>query len=46
MELGGILVFDAYARHTGSAKLTNYYENNALPKVDPYIIFSKEHVAL
>jgi hypothetical protein len=25
MELGGILVYDAYARATGSIKLTKYY---------------------
>lgn len=42
MELGGILVYDAYARISGSTKLQTYYENNGMQKVDPYIIFSKE----
>ena len=44
MELGGILVYDSYARITGSTKLTEYYDKNPLCKVDPYIIFSKEQV--
>lgn len=44
MELGGILVYDSYARISGSTKLTEYYEKNPLCKVDPYIIFPKEQV--
>jgi len=28
MELGGILVYDAYARHVGSERLVEYYDQN------------------
>jgi hypothetical protein len=43
MELGGILVYDTYARITGCPKLVKYYEENVATKVNPYIIFSKEY---
>ena len=44
MELGGILVYDSYAVINGSQKLQQYYEQNGLQKVDPYVIFTKEQV--
>jgi len=42
MELGGILVYDSYARMVGCPKLQAYYEENPPKKLDPYLLFSKE----
>jgi hypothetical protein len=43
MDLGGILVYDAYAFITGSDKLTEYYKETSMSRmIDPYILFSKE----
>ena len=43
MDLGGILVYDAYARIEGSEKLTEYYLSTQSQRmIDPYILFSKE----
>ena len=44
MELGGILVYDAYARIVGSERLLEYYSQNPVQKINPYILFSKEEV--
>jgi len=44
MELGGILVYDAYARIVGSERLLEYYAQNPVQKINPYILFSKEEV--
>lgn len=44
MELGGILVYDAHAKITGALKLSQYYNEHSRQKVNPFILFSKEHV--
>jgi len=44
MELGGILVYDAYARIVGSERLLEYYAQNPVQKINPYILFTKEEV--
>lgn len=45
MELGGILVYDSYAKICGPPKFTKYYsENTPYHRVDPYIIFTKDQV--
>ena len=40
-EMGGILVYDAYARMKGCEKIEKYFEENPLQKVQTDILFSK-----
>lgn len=42
MELGGILVYDSYAKMCGSQKLQKYYQSVPSPNLNPYILFTKE----
>ncbi len=44
MELGGILVYDAYAFINGQASIMDYYSQNPNIIVNPNILFSKEQV--
>ena len=43
-ELGGLLVYDSYARLIGSTKIVDYQLANPPKRIDPYIVFSKEEV--
>jgi len=42
--MGGVIVYDSYAKLTGCEKIVNYFESRVLPKVNPYHLFSKEEV--
>lgn len=43
MELGGILVYDCYARiETPNNKLSDYYKQNVAQRVNPHLLFTKE----
>ena len=40
--MGGIIVYDSYAKLTGCEKIVQYFSERTLPKVNPYILFTKE----
>ena len=40
-EMGGILVYDAYAKMKGCEKIEQYFEENVPPRVATDILFSK-----
>jgi len=40
--MGGVIVYDSYAKLTGCEKIVNYFSSKTLPKLNPYILFSKE----
>ena len=40
--MGGTIVYDSYAELTGCEKIVQYFAGRPLPKVNPYILFSKE----
>ena len=42
MELGGILVYDAFARIEGSQRILDYYAQHKYVKPSPHILFNKE----
>lgn len=42
--MGGIIVYDSYAKLTGCEKIVNYFEERACPQVDVNVLFSKEEV--
>ena len=42
--MGGIIVYDSYAKLTGNTKITDYHNNKQVDKVDPYILFEQAEV--
>ena len=43
-ELGGLLVYDSYARLKGNTKIVDYQSANPPKRIDPYMLFSKEEI--
>jgi hypothetical protein len=42
--MGGVIVYDSYAKLTGCEKIVNYFNSRVPPKLNPFILFSKEEV--
>ena len=42
--MNGIIVYDSYAKITGNKKIVDYFENQKIKKVNPFVLFDENEV--